>query len=295
MREIEPYPLGGRLPPGFGALTKLQYLDLNGLGIEGALPAGMANMTGLTHLDLGYNHLEGAVPDGFSRLTNLQYLDMSLSPQLDGLLLADVVKMTGLSYCDLGSGPVTAGQAIPAAIGDLKQLQLLDLDSSGISGAIPARLGELKALVTLDLGGNPLQGAIPAGTGRPFGAENPVAAVDPPDRGAGSAGQPVEPGRPRPGAQRRHDHPGCRLVGPAGQAKDAEPGRKPPHRRRHRLAGQTGDIWRPPSWGSAASAARCLRSMGSRSLKVAGSGREQAHGAAGEDRPRRPANAGPER
>ena len=51
----------------------------------------MANMTGLTHLDLGYNHLAGIVPDGFSRLTNLQYLDMSLSPQLDGLPLANVV------------------------------------------------------------------------------------------------------------------------------------------------------------------------------------------------------------
>jgi Leucine-rich repeat (LRR) protein len=161
MREIEPYPLGGQLPQSFGALTKLQVLDLNGLGIEGPLPAGMADMTSLTHLDLGYNHLEGSVPDGFSGLTNLQYLDMSLSPLLDGLPLANVVKMKQLKYCDLGSGPVTAGQAIPAAIGNLKQLQLLDLDTSGITGAIPARLGELKALVKLDLGGNPLGGAIP--------------------------------------------------------------------------------------------------------------------------------------
>ena len=59
------------------------------------------------------------------------------------------------------SGPVTQGQAIPSAIGDLKQLQVLDLDTSGIIGAIPARLGELKALARLDLGGNPLEGAIP--------------------------------------------------------------------------------------------------------------------------------------
>jgi Leucine-rich repeat (LRR) protein len=161
MRNIEPYPFGGRLPQGFGALTKLQHLDLNGLGIEGSLPAGMANMTGLVHLDLGYNHFEGNVPDGFSRLTNLQYLDMSLSPQLDGLPLANVVTMKQLKYCDLGSGPVTQGQAIPSAIGDLKQLQVLDLDSSGITGAIPARLGELQALARLDLGGNPLEGAIP--------------------------------------------------------------------------------------------------------------------------------------
>ncbi len=161
MRDIEPYPFGGQLPQSFGTLTKLQHLDLNGLGIEGSLPAGMADMTSLTHLDLGYNHLEGAVPDGFSGLTNLQYLDMSLSPRLDGLPLANVVKMKQLRYCDLGSGPVSEGQAIPSAIGDLKQLQVLDLDSSGITGAIPARLGELKALVKLDLGGNPLEGAIP--------------------------------------------------------------------------------------------------------------------------------------
>jgi Leucine-rich repeat (LRR) protein len=161
MRDIEPYPFGGQLPAGFGALTKLQHLDLNGLGIEGPLPAGMANMTSLTHLDLGYNNLEDNVPDGFSRLTNLQYLDMSLSPQLDGLPLVNVVQMKQLRYCDLGSGPVTAGQAIPSAIGDLKQLQVLGLYDSGISGGIPARLGELKALVRLDLGGNPLQGAIP--------------------------------------------------------------------------------------------------------------------------------------
>lgn len=152
---------GGRLPETFGLLTKLQYLDLNGLYMTGPLPAGMADMTSLTHLDLGNNFFDGDVPDGFSRLTKLQYFDMHWTPYLNNTLpLANVVKMKQLTYCDLAFGPVVPGP-IPLGIGDLKNLRTLELSGNGIEGEIPSRLGELGLLTILGLQDNDFVGEIP--------------------------------------------------------------------------------------------------------------------------------------
>ena len=56
--------------------------------------------------------------------------------------------------------------ALPAALGNLTNLQFLYLGGNGLSGALPAALGRLENLRTLRLGGNGLSGAIPAALGR---------------------------------------------------------------------------------------------------------------------------------
>lgn len=47
------------LPPGWGALSRLQLLDLGSNGLEGQLPPAWGNMSGLEALNLEANNFEG--------------------------------------------------------------------------------------------------------------------------------------------------------------------------------------------------------------------------------------------
>ena len=54
---------------------------------------------------------------------------------------------------------------LPSSIGDLKQLQFLNLDSCNISGPIPASIGDLAQLRTLELHCTNISGPIPPSIG----------------------------------------------------------------------------------------------------------------------------------
>lgn len=54
---------------------------------------------------------------------------------------------------------------LPAALGDLPQLRVLDLHNNAITGAIPAEIGRLSNLIDLDLSNNQVSGSLPATLG----------------------------------------------------------------------------------------------------------------------------------
>jgi len=74
------------------------------------------------------------------------------------LVWCDVGETTVLEI-DLGSNSLSG--SIPAALGDLGNLQVLSLASNQLSGAIPPELGSLSSLVELSLYDNGLSGSLP--------------------------------------------------------------------------------------------------------------------------------------
>jgi len=79
---------------------------------------------------------------------------------LTGSLPAALGNLTGLQVIDLASNEI--GGTIPPTLGNLKNLLALDLSGNFLTGTIPASLGGLTALtVELDLHSNQLSGPIP--------------------------------------------------------------------------------------------------------------------------------------
>ena len=104
----------------------------------------------------------GVTTNSNGRVTEL---DLS-SNDLHGALPAALGDLTNLESLRLSDNALT-GQ-IPAALGDLTNLRALNLGSEGrgkLTGPIPAALGNLTNLESLDLSSNELTGSIPAWLG----------------------------------------------------------------------------------------------------------------------------------
>ena len=175
----------GSIPPEFGQLTNLQYLDLRCFGPEGIklsepIPPELGQLTNLQHLHV-IGDLSGPIPPELGQLTNLQYLDLR-DNKLSGPIPPELGQLTNLQYLDLQgsnlSGPIPPelGQLtnlqhlhvigdlsgpIPPELGQLTNLQYLDLQGSNLSGPIPPELDQLTNLQYLDLQGSNLSGPIP--------------------------------------------------------------------------------------------------------------------------------------
>ncbi|KAI9178989.1 hypothetical protein H9P43_005651 [Blastocladiella emersonii ATCC 22665] len=78
---------------------------------------------------------------------------------LTGTIPKELGQLTELEVLELYDNKLSG--PIPAELGELSQLQSLDLQSNKLTGLIPRELGKLRKLTSLVLDGNQLTGPIP--------------------------------------------------------------------------------------------------------------------------------------
>ena len=98
---------------------------------------------------------EGVVLDATGRVAELRLAANNLT----GPIPAELGRLINLTVLDLNSNNLSG--AIPGALGSLVNLTSLDLDDNALSGPIPGALGSLVNLTSLDLDDNALSGPIP--------------------------------------------------------------------------------------------------------------------------------------
>ncbi|KAJ7571153.1 hypothetical protein O6H91_01G152100 [Diphasiastrum complanatum] len=176
-------PLQGSLPPEFGSLTALQYLNLSSTNLTGSIPVELGSCKNLQVLDLSSNSLTGEIPEEIGDLRQLQLLILH-SNQLSGSIPSEIGKCTSLRILELydnrlnGAIPTEVGHlisleelraggnsnfsgSIPHQLMNCKNLTYLGFAMTGLSGTIPPELGQLSKLETLALYGANLSGTIP--------------------------------------------------------------------------------------------------------------------------------------
>ena len=191
--------LSGEIPRELGGLTNLQLLDLGRNGLSGEMPAHLGGLPNLQSLWLQGNQLTGCIPEGLRDVPDNDLDELGLDDCASGgdadsdraVLVALYNAKDGanwpynrnwLSNAPMwqwhgvttdGDGRVTklylysnqlTGE-IPAELGSLTNLEVLDLPYNQLTGEIPAELGDLTNLERLWLSNNQLTGEIPAELG----------------------------------------------------------------------------------------------------------------------------------
>uniref|UniRef100_A0A0D9YPA3 Receptor kinase-like protein Xa21 n=1 Tax=Oryza glumipatula TaxID=40148 RepID=A0A0D9YPA3_9ORYZ len=151
--------LSGSIPPTLGNLTGLNLLQLQGNALNGTIPSNLSSCP-LELLDLSYNSLTGLIPKQLfliSTLSSNMFLGHNF---LSGALPAEMGNLKNLGEFDFSSNNISG--EIPTSIGECKSLQQLNISGNSLQGIIPSSLGQLKGLLVLDLSDNNLSGGIPA-------------------------------------------------------------------------------------------------------------------------------------
>ncbi len=195
--------LSGRIPPELGNLANLEWLYLDTNQLSGPIPPELGNLTSLDELYLAGNDLTGCIPDALMNVPYNDFDALGLpfcsqgsstpSPvEVDRVALVALYNATAgedwddntnwLSDEPIGEwyGVTTDGSVrvtelvlrnnslvgvIPPQLGNLDNLQWLDLGFNELSGLIPPELGNLSKLEVLHLLGNQLSGSIPSELG----------------------------------------------------------------------------------------------------------------------------------
>ena len=143
--------------PDLSTLNKLEYLNLNASGISGAFPwKSLENLTSLTFLSLGDNLLERTpFPLEVVKLEKLYWLYLT-NCSITGNIQLGIGNLTQLENLQLSDNHLTG--EIPGDIVKLQRLWQLELYDNYLSGKIPVGFGNLTNLVNFDVSNNQLEG-----------------------------------------------------------------------------------------------------------------------------------------
>ena len=115
-------------------------------------------------LALDNNRLQGTIPPEIGLLTSLTSVSLrnpiDSTTKLSGSLPAQLGAIVGLESIRISGHALTVG-GIPSAIGQLANLETLDLSHNELTGAIPPELGSITSVQRLFLNQNKLSGEVP--------------------------------------------------------------------------------------------------------------------------------------
>uniref|UniRef100_A0A453FT59 Protein kinase domain-containing protein n=1 Tax=Aegilops tauschii subsp. strangulata TaxID=200361 RepID=A0A453FT59_AEGTS len=147
-----------------GNLPQLSFLALNSNNFTGGIPPSFGLLSNLFWLDLADNQLSGSIPissggsPGLDLLTHTKHFHFNknqLSGSLAGLFNSSMILEHILFDHNQLSGP------IPPELGGIATLKIIRLDRNNFTGEVPANISKLDNLNLLNLANNQLNGTIP--------------------------------------------------------------------------------------------------------------------------------------
>ncbi|WP_423925033.1 Ig-like domain-containing protein [Candidatus Palauibacter sp.] len=158
--------LSGPIPPELGKLSDVVVIWMDDNELEGPIPPELADLHSVETLYLGFNNLTGEIPPELGSLRNIRNLALdgneltgSIPPELGTLGTLGGYSMDGELNLRLNS----LSGAIPAALGNLRDLETLRLGHNRLEGPVPSELGAMRKLEWLELAGNAgLTGPLPS-------------------------------------------------------------------------------------------------------------------------------------
>ncbi|KAL2665887.1 hypothetical protein AAZV13_02G248100 [Glycine max] len=157
--SIEGNQFSGHIPTEIGKLTNLEKLILSSNGFTGALPPTLSKLTKLIDLRISDNNFFGKIPDFISNWTLIEKLHMH-GCSLEGPIPSSISALTRLSDLRIADLKGSKSSAFPP-LNNLKSMKTLVLRKCMIKGEIPAYIGRMEKLKILDLSYNGLSGEIP--------------------------------------------------------------------------------------------------------------------------------------
>ncbi|KAK3404336.1 hypothetical protein EUGRSUZ_K00646 [Eucalyptus grandis] len=140
-------------------LTGLEELLLSLVNMSSQVPNTLANLSSLRRLNMDECDLHGIFPPAIFHLPKLQYLSVDHNEDLTGRL-PNFNSSSPLKELQLG-GTSFYGE-LPASIGNLRSMEILNLQFCNLTGSLPRSMGNLPLLSYLGIGCNNFSGFIPA-------------------------------------------------------------------------------------------------------------------------------------